>query len=98
MFKKVFIILISAFIFAQYIGVSKGASSDSSSSDSYMDQYKVAKKYVLRAKKLEKKNKIDRATKLYSKAQEKLEIAYRSDRNNPDIINYMEFALRKTGK
>ena len=98
MFKKVFIILISAFIFAQYIGVSKGASSDSSSSDSYMDQYKVAKKYVLRAKKLEKKNKIDRATKLYSKALEKLEIAYKSDRNNPDILNYMGFALRKTGK
>ena len=98
MFKKIFIILISAFIFAQYVGVSKGASSDSGSSEGYMDQYKEAKKFVLRAKKLEEKNKIDRATKLYSKALEKLELAYKSDRNNPDILNYLGFTLRKTGK
>ena len=42
-----FIILISLFIFLQYIGVSYGASSDSDSSDSYMDQYQEAKKKAL---------------------------------------------------
>ena len=31
MFKKIFIILIATFIFAQYLGVSHGAGSDSSS-------------------------------------------------------------------
>ena len=98
MFKKTFIILISLFIFLQYIGVSYGASSDSGSSDSYMDQYQEAKNYVLRAKKLEEKNKIDRAKKLYSKALEKLQQAYKTDRNNPDILNYLGFTLRKTGK
>tara|TARA_Y100001970_G_scaffold44657_1_gene55839 strand:+ start:3366 stop:3851 length:486 start_codon:yes stop_codon:yes gene_type:complete len=98
MFKKTFIILISLFIFLQYIGVSYGASSDSDSSDSYMDQYQEAKNYVLRAKKLEEKNKIDRAKKLYSKALEKLQQAYKTDRNNPDILNYLGFTLRKTGK
>ena len=98
MFKKIFIILISLFIFLQYIGVSHGASSDSDSSDSYMDQYQEAKNYVLRAKKLEEKNKIDRAKKLYSKALEKLQQAYKTDRNNPDILNYLGFTLRKTGK
>ena len=98
MFKKIFIILIAAFIFAQYVGVSHGASSDSGSSENYLDQYKQAKKFVERAKKLEEKDKNDRATKLYVKALEKLQEAYKVDRNNPDILNYLGFALRKTGK
>ena len=97
MFKKIFIVLVAGFILAQYIGVSHGASSDSGSSESYLDQYKEAKKFVERAKKLEEKNKIDRATKLYVKALEKLQQAYKSDRNNPDILNYLGFTLRKTG-
>ena len=61
MFKKIFIILIATFIFAQYLGVSHGAGSDSSSdsgSDNYMDQYKTAKQFISRAEKLEKKDKI----------------------------------------
>ena len=98
MFKKIFIILVALFIFAQYFGVSHAASSDSGSSDSYMDLYSDAKKFVLRAKKLEEKNKIDRASKLYVKALEKLQQAYKTDRNNPDILNYLGFTLRKTGK
>ena len=101
MFKRIFIILIAAFIFVQYVGTSHGASSDSSSdssSDNYLDQYKDAKKLILKAKSLEEKNKVDRATKLYSKALGKLEQAYKTDRNNPDILNYLGFALRKTGK
>ena len=52
----------------------------------------------MRAKKLEKKNKIDRATKLYSKALEKLQKAYKTDKTNPDILNYLGFTLRKTGE
>ena len=67
MFKRIFIILIAVFIFVQYVGTSHGASSDSSS-DNYLDQYKDAKKLILKAKSLEEKNKVDRATKLYSKA------------------------------
>tara|TARA_B100000941_G_C28194942_1_gene393872 strand:- start:31 stop:516 length:486 start_codon:yes stop_codon:yes gene_type:complete len=98
MYKKVFIILVAVFIFAQYIGVSHGASSDSGSSENYLDIYKDAKKFVERAKKLEEKNKIERATKLYVKALEKLQRAYKTDRNNPDILNYLGFTLRKTGK
>ena len=96
-FKKIFIILIALFIFVQYMGVSHGASSDSNGSDNYLDQNNEAKKFVLRAKKLEEKNKIDRATKLYTKALEKLREAYKTDRNNPDILNYLGFTLRKTG-
>ena len=75
MFKKIFIILVSVFIFSQYIGVSHGASTGNGGKQSYSDLYSDAKKFVLRAKKLAKKNKIDRATKLYSKALEKLQKA-----------------------
>ena len=98
MFKKIFIILISVFIFVQYIDTSHSASNDSGSSDNYLNEYKDAEKFVLRAKKLEEKNKIERATKLYSKALEKLQKAYKSDKKNPDILNYLGFTLRKTGK
>jgi len=98
MFKKIFIILVAVFVLAQYVGESQAASSDSGSSDNYLDLYSDAKKLVLRAKKSEEKNKIDRATKLYIKALEKLQQAYKTDRNNPDILNYLGFTLRKTGK
>ena len=97
MYKKIFIILVAGFVFSQYTGTSFGAASDSNS-DSYLDLYSDAKKFVLRAKKLEEKNKIDRATKLYSKALKKLEQAYKTDKTNPDILNYLGFTLRKTGK
>tara|TARA_B110000014_G_C20011150_1_gene524258 strand:+ start:279 stop:770 length:492 start_codon:yes stop_codon:yes gene_type:complete len=59
--------------------------------------YKNAKKLVYKAKKLEKKNKIKKAEKLYLKAYEKLEKAYKKDKKNPDILNYLGFTLRKTG-
>ena len=96
MFKKIFIILVAVFIFTQYIDTSYSASNDSGSSDNNL--YKDAEKFVLRAKKLEEKNKIERATKLYSKALEKLQKAYKSDKKNPDILNYLGFTLRKTGE
>ena len=97
MFKKILITFLTGFIFFQYSSISFGASSGGGSS-SYSDLYSQAKKYVLRAKKLEEKNKMDRATKLYSKALEKLQKAYKNNKNNPDILNYLGFTLRKTGK
>ena len=96
--KKFFIILMSGLIFFQNIEISHAASSSGDSKSSYTDLYSSAKKFVLRAKKLEEKNKIDRATKLYSKALEKLQKAYKTEKNNPDILNYLGFTLRKTGK
>jgi len=59
--------------------------------------YKEAERFVLRAKKLEKKDKIEKALKLYSKAYKKLLKAYEKDKNNPDILNYLGFTLRKAG-
>jgi len=59
--------------------------------------YKSGKKLVLRAKKLEKKDKIEKALKLYSKAYDKLVKAYEKDKKNADILNYLGFTLRKSG-
>ena len=59
--------------------------------------YKAAKRLVVKAKKLEKKDKLEKALKLYSKAYDKLMKAYGEDKKNPDILNYLGFTLRKAG-
>ena len=59
--------------------------------------YKTGKKLVLRAKKLEKKDKVEKAKKLYLKAYDKFEKAYAKDKKNADILNYLGYTLRKTG-
>ena len=73
------------------------AASTVSSGDSKDSLYEGAKKLVLRAKKFEKKDKVEKALKLYSKAYDKLVKAYNKDKKNPDILNYLGFTLRKAG-
>ena len=63
------------------------ASGISSSNGNEANLYKEAKKFILKAKKLEKKDKVDKALKLYSKAYDKLLKAYDKDKHNPDILN-----------
>ena len=74
------------------------AGSDSSGGDTKVSLYDEAVKLVKRAGKLEKKEKPDKAKKLYTQAFKKLEKAYKSDKKNPDILNYMGFTSRKVGK
>ena len=73
------------------------AAGSSGNDDSKDSLYKGAKKLILRAKKLEKKDKIEKAVKLYSKAYDKLVKAYEKDKKNADILNYLGFTLRKSG-
>ncbi len=103
---KKFIILISTFILCSNIALAAGGDSGSSSGggsssgdsgDSKISLYKEAVSLVKRAGKLEKKDKQDKATKLYTQAFKKLEKAYKKDKKNPDILNYMGFTSRKTG-
>ena len=89
--KIVYIILIS--LMTQYAYSAGSDSSDESKSNYYDD----AKKLVKRAGKLEKKEKIDKAKKLYSQAFKKLEKAHSSEKKNPDILNYMGYTSRKIG-
>ena len=89
--KIVYIILIS--LMTQYAYSAGSDSSDESKSNYYDD----AKKLVKRAGKLEKKEKIDKAKKLYSQAFKKFEKAHSSEKKNPDILNYMGYTSRKIG-
>ena len=73
------------------------AGSSSSSNGNEANLYKEAKTFILRAKKLEKKDKVEKALKLYSKAHDKLLKAYDKDKKNPDVLNYLGFTLRKAG-
>ena len=59
--------------------------------------YDEAVKLVKRAGKLERKNKLDNAKKLYSQAFTKLEKAHKKNKKDPDILNYMGFTSRKVG-
>ena len=87
----VFTLLLSSSLMAAGSDSSSGSSSDKES------LYEDAVKLVKRAGKLEKKDKTDKAQKLYSQAFNKLEKAYKSDKKNPDILNYMGFTTRKNG-
>ena len=73
------------------------AGTSSSSNGNEANLYKEAKKFIVRAKKLEKKDKVEKALKLYLKAYDKLLKAYNEDKKNPDILNYLGFTLRKAG-
>ena len=73
------------------------AGGSSSGNGNEANLYKEAKKFIVRAKKLEKRDKVEKALKLYSKAYDKLLKAYDKDKKNPDILNYLGFTLRKAG-
>ena len=89
--------IIYVFVFILLTNFSFAAGSSSSSNGGEANLYKEAKKLIVRAKKLEKKDKVEKALKLYSKAYDKLLKAYDKDKENPDILNYLGFTLRKAG-
>ena len=91
--KKIIILLFTLFLSTSLMAAGGDSSSDTSK-DSLYDE---AVKFVKRAGKLEKKEKLDKAKKLYAQAFSKLEKAYKSDKKNPDILNYMGFTTRKVG-
>ena len=92
--KKILIILISFFFINNF---ALAAGGDSGGSSSKVSMYDEAVKLIKRAGKLEKKDKKDKAVKLYKEAFSKLEKANKKDKNNPDILNYMGFTSRKSG-
>ena len=91
--KKIIILLFTLFLSTSLMAAGGDSSSDTSK-DSLYDE---AVKFVKRAGKLDKKEKLDKAKKLYAQAFSKLEKAYKSDKKNPDILNYMGFTTRKVG-
>ncbi|MDA9703768.1 hypothetical protein N9U73_02915 [Candidatus Pelagibacter bacterium] len=96
--KNIFILLLSLILSTSLMAAGSDSSSGSSSSSSNEESlYEDAVKLVKRAGKLEKKDKTEKAKKLYAQAFDKLEKAHKSDKKNPDILNYMGFTTRKTG-
>jgi len=89
------IIYVFAFLLLTNFSFAAGSSSNSNGNEASL--YKEAKKFIVKAKKLEKKDKVEKALKLYSKAYDKLLKAYDKDKENPDILNYLGFTLRKAG-
>ena len=78
--------IIYTFVFLLLANFSLAAMTGDSSSNQE-NLYKAAKQLIVKAKKLEKKDKLEKALKLYSKAYDKLMKAYGKDKKNPDIIN-----------
>jgi len=89
--KKIYILIFSLLL------SSSSFAAGGDGGDTEASLYDDAVKLVKRAGKLEKKEKLDRANKLYSQAFTKLEKALKKDKKNPDILNYLGFTSRKTG-
>ena len=94
--KKILILLFILSLNNQVFAAGDSGS-DSGSDSSFTSLYDQAVKLVKRAGKLETKDKGEKAKKLYSQAFKKLNKAYKTDKKNPDILNYMGFTSRKTG-
>ena len=91
--KNIFVLVLSLLLSTTLMA----AGGDSGGSSSKVSLYDDAVKLVKRAGKLEKKAKPNKAKKLYAQAFKKLEKAYKTDKKNPDILNYMGFTTRKIG-
>ena len=95
--KKLLIAFLILLFFSLNLDSVHAAMSGSGNEKNETSLYESGKKLVIRAKKLEKKNKIEKANKLYLKALDKFEKAYTKDKKNADLLNYFGYALRKTG-
>ena len=93
---KLLITLIILIIFSLNLNLVYAASGGSGNGNNETNLYKSGKKLVYKAKKLEKKNKIEKANELYLKAYNKFKKAYEKNKKNADILNYLGYTLRKT--
>ena len=88
------LLLVVIFYFVLIISSYGAASSGNGGSTNY---YKKGETLIKKAKKLEKKGKIEKANKRYAKALEYLIKSNKEKPNQPDTLNYLGFATRKLG-
>tara|TARA_Y100001960_G_C14335200_1_gene662011 strand:+ start:58 stop:543 length:486 start_codon:yes stop_codon:yes gene_type:complete len=97
MIKKILIVtFLCTFFMSHGYSASSGSTGNGSSGDdrsNYERGYYIIKK----AKKLEKKGKIDKAQKTYKRALKYFVKANNEKPGDPDILNYLGFATRKIG-
>ena len=90
--KKI-IILISIIFISNSVFAAGGDGGGSTKASMYDEGVKLVK----RAGKLEKKDKGEKAKKLYTQALKKFEKALSKDKKNPDVFNYLGYTSRKSG-
>jgi len=92
------LLLLFIFYFTLIISSHGAGDRDGSDSDKYKSpNLKKGVSLIEKGKKLEKKGKIEKAKKRFDKALEYLIIANDKNPDQPDILNYLGFAFRKTG-
>jgi len=92
--KKFISIIIIAILTTSPV-YSAGSSNDVGSKVKANTPFSSATIRIKKAKKLEKKGKIEKSKKLYSEALKYLYKANKENPANPDILNYLGFANRK---
>ena len=92
--KKILKILIIAILTTSPV-YSAGSSNDVGSKVKANTPFSSATMRIKKAKKLEKKGKIEKSKKLYNEALKYLYKANKENPANPDILNYLGFANRK---
>ena len=97
MIKKFLSVLLFVLITSPVFSAGSSGGSGSGGESKPISQYQIGEKMINKAKKFEKKNKIDKAQKHYKKA-----IGYLLKHNkefpaDPNTLNYLGFAHRKVG-
>ena len=91
--KNLLIIIIFYFVLV----ISSYAAGFSDGDDNKSSLYNKGVSLIKKAKKLEKKGKIEKAKKRFNKALEYLITANEKNPDQADTLNYLGFAYRKTG-
>ena len=97
--KKIILTFILTLVFISS-SIAAGSSGGSEKTDKKMNTdnpYRVAVKFINKAKKLEKKNKLVKAEKYYKMAIERLLESNKVSPADPNTLNYFGFTHRKIG-
>ena len=97
MYKKFLTVLLFVLITSPAFSAGSSGGSSGGGEEKPRTQYQVAEKMIKKAKKFEKKNKIDKAQKHYKKAIGHLLKHNKKFPSDPDTLNYLGFAHRKVG-
>ena len=97
--KKILLILIFTISSTISIAASSGGDSKDTASKGVKaaTKFDIGEKWISKAKKFEKKNKIDKANKAYEKAIKSLLESNAQNPSDPDTLNLLGFSHRKIG-
>ena len=97
--KKILLILIFTILSTIAIAASAGGDSKNTASKGVKaaTKFDIGEKWISKAKKFEKKNKVDKAKKAYEKAIKSLLESNAQNPSDPDTLNLLGFSHRKIG-